>query len=163
MKVYIITLLSLIPFLAYPQKTLEKVKFYGDTKARISSGVAIPEGKKLFIISGIVASAIDTTKPSGSRERYGDTKTQAVSILSKIQSQLQEAGLSMKDVVNLKAFVTPDKLNNGNFDFKGWNEAYDTFFNNPGNPVKPTRITMGIPILTNPEFLIEIEGMAVYP
>lgn len=156
-------ILILFPLLAFSQKNSDQVKFYGDPKARISAGVSIPQGKKLFMISGIVASPLDTTKNAASREHFGDTKTQAISILTKIDALLKEAGLSMKDVVNLKAFVTPDKFNNGNYDFKGWNEAYDTFFNNPKNPIKPTRITMGIPILTNPEFLIEIEGIAVFP
>lgn len=163
MKLHISIALSLIPLVAISQKNTETVKFYGDTKARISAGVSIPQNKKFFVISGIVASPIDTLSAPGSRERFGDTKTQAISIFSKIETLLKEAGLSMKDIVNLKAFVTPDKLNNGTFDFKGWNEAYDTYFNNPKNPIKPTRITMGIAILTNPEFLIEIEGIAVYP
>ena len=160
---YLSFIFLLLPHLLLSQaKTQGKVKFYGSPGARISAGVAIPPGKGIYVISGIVASPMDSAKQEGSFEKYGDTKTQAISILSKIENQLKEAGLSMKDVVNLKAFVVQDKRTNV-FDFNGWNEAYDIFFNNQKNPLKPTRITVGIPGLTNPGYLIEIEGMAVFP
>lgn len=138
------------------------IKFFGNPASRISDGVYIPEGKALYIISGIVA---DPANPEASKSTpafMGDTKTQAKSILEKISRQLDDAGLSLADVVSMRVYVAPDPYRDGLYDFKGWNEAYDMFFNNAENPVKVARATIGVPTLVNSNFLIEIEGIAVY-
>ena len=69
----------------------------------------------------------------------------------------------MQDVVYLRVYVVPDKEKGGQCDFKGWFEAYGQFFGTAENPTKPARSTVGVAALVSPDWLIEIEAVAVYP
>lgn len=142
-----------------PPKT---VTFTGG-RGNISNTVAIPANAAVVWTSGTVPSVADTSAPQGSRARYGDTKTQAVSVLKAIEARLKEHGLGMKDVVYLRAYLVPDKEKGGTIDTQGWNAAYGEFFNNATNPVKPARSTVGVAALVSPEWLVEVEAFAVFP
>ena len=139
-----------------------KVTFTGG-RGNISNTVAIPANAAVVWTSGTVPSVADTSAPADSRARYGDTKTQAVSVLKAIEARLKEHGLGMKDVVYLRAYLVPDKEKGGTIDTMGWNAAYGEFFNNPTNPVKPARSTVGVLALVNAAWLVEIEAFAVFP
>ena len=139
-----------------------KVTFTGG-RGNISNTVAIPANAAVVWTSGTVPSVADTSAPQGSRARYGDTKTQAVSVLKAIEARLKEHGLGMKDVVYLRAYLVPDKEKGGTIDTQGWNAAYGEFFNNATNPVKPARSTVGVAALVSPEWLVEVEAFAVFP
>ncbi len=140
----------------------QKVEFMGAAQSPISSGVAIPAGAAWFWTSGTVPTPSDPNAAAGSRERYGDTKTQAISALKAVEARLKERGLGLKDVVFIRAFLVTDK-EKGSVDFAGWNEAYGMFFNNTTNPTKVARSTLAVAGLVSPEWLIEIEAVAVYP
>lgn len=139
-----------------------KVTFTGG-RGNISNTVAIPANAAVVWTSGTVPGVADASAPAGSRARYGDTKTQAISVLTAIEARLKEHGLAMKDVVYLRAYLVPDKEKNNAIDSQGWNEAYGQFFNNANNPVKPARSTVGVLALVNPEWLVEVEAFAVFP
>jgi enamine deaminase RidA (YjgF/YER057c/UK114 family) len=139
------------------------VTFAGSPQAQIASNVSIPAGKAYLWTSGTVPQAADRNAPAGSRERFGDTKTQGISILRVIEGQLKEKGLSLKDVVYLRVYVVADKAKNNAPDFQGWFEAYGQFFGTAENPTKPARSTLAVAGLVNPDWLIEIEAFAVYP
>lgn len=140
----------------------ETVVFSGSAKSPISSGVAVPANRAYYWTSGIAPSVLDASAPAGSRERFGDTKAQAIGILRNIESQLRERGLSLSDVIYMRVYVAPDKANNNAYDFQGWFDAYAQFFANATNPVKVARSSVGVATLVNPEWLIEIEAVAVY-
>ena len=140
-----------------------RVTFTGSGRGVISNTVAIPANAAVVWTSGTVPSVADTSAPQGSRARYGDTKTQAVSVLKNIEARLKEHGLGMKDVVYLRAYLVPDKEKGGTIDTQGWNAAYGEFFNNATNPVKPARSTVGVAALVSPEWLVEVEAFAVFP
>lgn len=139
-----------------------KVTFTGGRGA-ISNTVAIPANAAVVWTSGTVPGVADTSAPTGSRARYGDTRTQAISVLQAIEARLKEHGLGMKDVVYLRAYLVPDKEKGGTIDTQGWNQAYGQFFNNATNPVKPARSTVGVTALVSPEWLVEVEAFAVFP
>ena len=139
-----------------------KVTFTGG-RGNISNTVAIPANAAVVWTSGTVPTVADTSAPTGSRARFGDTKTQAISVLKAIETRLKEHGLGMKDVVYLRAYLVPDKEKGGTIDSQGWNEAYGQFFNNATNPVKPARSTVGVVALVNADWLVEVEAFAVYP
>jgi enamine deaminase RidA (YjgF/YER057c/UK114 family) len=139
-----------------------KVTFTGG-RGTISNTVAIPANAAVVWTSGTVPSMADQSAPAGSRARYGDTKTQAISVLTAIEARLKEHGLTMKDVVYLRAYLVADKEKGGTIDTQGWNEAYGQFFNNANNPVKPARSTVGVMALVNAEWLVEVEAFAVFP
>ncbi len=140
-----------------------EVTFSGPTSSPISAAVAVPAGRALYFTSGTVPPVVDESIPAGSSARYGDTKTQGAGVLRQIESRLKEAGLGLKDVVYLRVYIAADKSKEGKFDYPGWFEAYAQFFGTAANPVKPARSTVGVAGLVNPDWLIEIEAVAVYP
>jgi enamine deaminase RidA (YjgF/YER057c/UK114 family) len=129
----------------------------------ISNTVAIPANAAVVWTSGTVPGVADPNAPQGSRARYGDTKTQAASVLTAIEARLKEHGLGMKDVVYLRAYLVPDPEKGNTIDSQGWNDAYGQFFNNATNPTKPARSTVGVVALVNPAWLVEVEAFAVFP
>jgi enamine deaminase RidA (YjgF/YER057c/UK114 family) len=148
---------------AFAQKasTSNKVTYRGNPSSAISSSVTIPEGKKYFYSSGTLGPVVDSTAAAGTRERYGDTKTQATGILEKFKNDLAKEGLSLSNVVFMRVYVAPD-ITTGKMDFQGWFDAYGQYFGTQENPVKPSRSTIGIAQLVNPDRFIEIEIVAVY-
>ncbi len=141
----------------------DEITFSGPASSPISAAVAVPSGRALFLTSGTVPPVVDESIPAGSTARYGDTKTQGIGVLRAIESRLREAGLGLKDVIYLRVYVAADKLKEGKFDYPGWFEAYAQFFGTKDNPVKPARSTVGVAGLVNPDWLIEIEAVVVYP
>lgn len=139
----------------------EKVIYRGNPASAISSSVTIPAGKKYFYSSGTLGPVIDSTASAGSRERYGDTKTQALGILEKFKNDLLKEGLGLGNVIFMRVYVAPD-IKTGKMDFQGWFDAYSQYFGTPENPVKPARSTIGVAQLVNPDRFIEIEIVAVY-
>jgi len=139
------------------------VKFYGNPSSPISSGVLIPPGRASIWVSGTVPPVLKADAPAGSRERFGDTRTQAAGVLKAIETQLATHGLSLRDVVYLRAYLVPDAAKENKIDVAGWNAAYGEVFNTAANPVKTARSTVGVAALVNADWLIEIEAFAVYP
>jgi enamine deaminase RidA (YjgF/YER057c/UK114 family) len=140
-----------------------QVKFYGSPSSPISSGVIIPAGAATLWTSGTVPPVVKPDAPAGSRERFGDTKTQAAGILKSIEGQLTAQGLSLKDVVYIRAYLVPDPAKDNKIDVAGWNAAYAEFFNTVANPTRTARSTVGVSALVNADWLIEIEAFAVFP
>jgi len=163
MKRIAAALFVLVPAAASAQQAPAQVTFYGAPTAAISSGVVIPANKAFVWTSGTTPAVADANAKPGARERFGDTRTQATSILKNIAGQLEKQGLTMKDVVYLRAYLVPDPTNNNRIDMDGWSAAYGEVFGTPANPTKPARSTVGVVALVNADWLIEIEAFAVYP
>jgi enamine deaminase RidA (YjgF/YER057c/UK114 family) len=138
------------------------VTFTGDAAWSIASGVALPAGRAVFWTSGTVPATLNKDGQT-THERMGDTYTQGVSCLKNIEEVLKGQGLTLKDVVYLRVYITPDAAKGGKVDFAGWFKAYGEFFNNAQNPAKTARSTLAVAGLVNPDWLIEIEAFAVYP
>nr|WP_028562073.1 RidA family protein [Paenibacillus pinihumi] len=145
-----------------PLEPIHEAEFYGNPSSSISSAVAIPAGAATFHTSGTVPPVLNKEGKTV-YERYGDTKTQGIGILKEIDKQLKEQGLTMKDVVYLRVYLVADAAKENKIDYTGWFDAYAQFFNNKDNPVKTARSTVGVAGLVNPDWLIEIEAVAVYP
>ena len=152
----------LLPLASVSAQSVDSIVFRG-SGGPISSNVTVPANRGWFITSGTVAPVADSTAAAGSRARFGDTKTQGMGILRQIQRQLAGEGLTLKDVVMLRVYVAPDPQMGGKFDFDGWFAAYAEFFARAENPTRVTRSTVGVAALVRPDFLIEIEAVAVYP
>ena len=152
-------------FLATPSSLWAQgaVTFYGAPTAAISSGVVIPPNRAWVWTSGTVPAVADANAKPGTRERFGDTRAQATSILKNIEGQLQKQGLTMKDVVYLRAYLVPDTTKGNRIDMDGWSAAYGEVFGTAANPTKPARSTVGVSALVNSDWLIEIEAFAVVP
>ncbi|MFT4735884.1 MAG: enamine deaminase RidA (YjgF/YER057c/UK114 family) [Arcticibacterium sp.] len=148
--------ISLIFFATTVASNAQSVKMRGKPSSIISTFAIVPEGKTLTFTSGLTASALDSSLEDGDYAKYGDTKTQALSILDKFKILLSEEGLDLGQAFSMKVYVSKDPLK-GIFDFKGWNEAYKIYFGTTENPNKPVRATVGIAELVNPNKFIEIE------
>jgi enamine deaminase RidA (YjgF/YER057c/UK114 family) len=145
------------------QPPADQVTFYGSPNAAISSGVVIPPNRAWVWTSGTTPAVADSTAKPGTRERFGDTRTQGTSILKNIAGQLEKQGLTMKDVVYLRAYLVPDPTKGNRIDMEGWSAAYGEVFGTTANPTKPARSTVGVSALVNADWLIEIEAFAVFP
>lgn len=139
-----------------PVKRIEPPAAAGN-RSRFSS--AIWAGDTLYL-AGQMASPV-TPAAQGKPAVYGDTKTQTLSVLTKIQSLLKDQGLTMGDVVQMHVFMAADPAKGGKLDFDGMNEAYDQFFGTPQQPNKPVRAAMQVAALVQPWGLVEIEVTAV--
>jgi enamine deaminase RidA (YjgF/YER057c/UK114 family) len=127
----------------------------------IASSVQVPAGSDLLFLSGVLADVADPSAEAGSLERFGDTRTQALSVLGKIDRQLQAAGFSMKDVVKMNVYLVADPRKAGGMDFDGLMKAYLQFY---GLAIRgeslPARTTVQVAGLPVPGALVEIEVVA---
>jgi len=97
-------------------------------------------------VTGTVA-VDDNSNLIGGNSAYEQTKF----IIQKIETVLQKAGASLKDVVRTRMFVT---------DISRWEEygkAHGEFFKN----IKPCTTMVEVSKLISPEYLIEIEATAI--
>ena len=148
---------------AAAQQPPSAVKFVGSSTSPISASVLIPANRASMWISGTTPPVLKADAPAGSRERYGDTEAQATGVLKSIEAQLAAQGLSMKDVVYMRAFLVPDPMKENRIDTAGWNAAYTKVFGTATNPTKTARSTVGVVQLVNSDFFIELEAFAVFP
>lgn len=141
---------------------IERFKAPGPGPALILQGVAVPAGSAMLYLSGQVASPVDPKlplSPSVTMDQLGDTKTQTISVLTKIRSALQAHGYAMSDVIKLTVFVAADpKL--GKMDFAGMNDGFKQFFGTADNPNTVARSAVQVAALAGPAFLVEIEAVA---
>jgi 2-aminomuconate deaminase len=133
--------------------------------AEILSGKAKPRGKyphyrragDFVYVSGTSSRRPDNTFAGARADEMGtvtlDIREQTRAVIANIADILHEAGASLKDVVQVTAYLV--SMN----DFGGYNEVYGEFFDESG----PARTTVAVHQLPHPHILIEIQAVAYVP
>ncbi|ADG09662.1 hypothetical protein B7G68_05990 [Caulobacter segnis] len=130
----------------------------GDPKSPIASVVTVPAGYDTIYVSGMTPPVIDD-KATGVA-KFGDTKTQTLGVLGRIEAALKSQGATMADVVMMRVLLVGDPAKGGKMDFAGMMEGYKTYFGTATQPNKPARITSQITALVQDGMLVEIEAQA---
>jgi enamine deaminase RidA (YjgF/YER057c/UK114 family) len=128
-------------------------------KSPIANGVWA--GDTLYLSGQLASPVTAADEAKGVAAVYGDTKTQALSALNKIQALLKAEGLDMKDVVKMTVFLAGDPEKGNKLDFAGLQASYTQFFGTKDQPNKPARSAVQVAALAAPWALIEIEVIAV--
>lgn len=129
----------------------------------ILSAAEIPPGATVVFLSGAVPPVSDAAAPAGSLQAYGDTRTQTVGTLTRIQGTLQNLRLTMGDVFKMTVFLVGDPARGGRMDFDGFMQGYRQFYGTSEQPNLPTRSVVQVAGLANAGWLVEIEVTAVRP
>lgn len=111
--------------------------------ARYSQGVEIPAGRRLVVCSGQVAAAPDGTIPN-------DAGAQTELCFKNIAAVLAEAGLGLKDIVRINAFVTDRAY------LSDYMAVRDRLVSDP----PPASTLMIVSGFARPEFKVEVEVIA---
>jgi enamine deaminase RidA (YjgF/YER057c/UK114 family) len=138
---------------------LEVKHLQPNEKSPIANGVWA--GDTLYLSGQLASPVTPADEAKGTPVVYGDTKTQALSALSKIQALLREQGLDMKDVVKMTVFMAGDPALGNKLDFAGFQAAYSQYFGTKEQPNKVARSAMQVAALAAPWALVEIEVIAV--
>ncbi len=134
----------------------------GAPESPISASVELPQWSRLVYVSGTVPDVADASAPQGSVQRFGDTAAQTRSVLRKIEAQLAQHNLSMRDVVMMRVFLVAPP-GQARMDFAGMMGVYREFFGTAAQPMRPARSTMEVAGLVDPGWLVEIEVTAAAP
>lgn len=114
------------------------------------SQITVGTGSRLVTVSGQVG--WDASEQIVGGMDLGQQTTKALENLS---LAMRAAGGSLDDVLSLRIYIVESEIDNG----APIREGLQTFF--PESP--PTATWIGVARLSEPEFLVEIEALAVLP
>jgi len=129
----------------------------------ISQAVEVTADTTLIYHSGQLPNVANPDADKNSREYYGDTETQALSVFKKIEASLENLGVGFGDVIKMTVFLVGDPENDGRMDFAGFMKAYVLYFGTEEQPNKPARSAFQIAGLARPNVFIEIEMVIARP
>ncbi|MDY6830038.1 MAG: RidA family protein [Pseudomonadota bacterium] len=129
----------------------------------IALAVEVPASATVVYHSGFTPAPADASAEQYSRAYWGDTETQALSTLGRLEKSLKSLGLGMKDVVKMQVFLVGDPELGGRLDFAGFMRAYTRYFGTDEQPNLPARSAMQVAGLARPGMWVEIEVMLVRP
>lgn len=127
----------------------------------ILQAVEVPADKAMVYLSGTVPSVINEDADPNSVEAFGTTEEQTVTVMNRIEAQLEGLGLGVGDIIKMQAFLVAPE--GETVDFQGFMDGYTQFFGTEEQPNLPVRSAMVVDALVNPGWLVELEVTAVRP
>lgn len=125
-------------------------------KSKVVDGKARPRGRFPHIKRAgdfLFVSGTSSRQPDDTIEGVGNIRVQTRAVLTNIRDILRTMDADLSDVVEVTSYLVD--MN----DFAGYNETYAEFFDYDG----PTRTTVAVRELPNPQLLIEIRVAAYRP
>ncbi|MEM9384992.1 MAG: RidA family protein [Pseudomonadota bacterium] len=147
----------------HDQPSIQRYPLPNDNPFPIALAVETPPGTTLIHHSGLVPGPADPTATRGSRAFWGDTKTQAMSVFSRMEQSLTGLGLGFGDVIKMTVFLVGDEAKGGRMDFGGFMEAYTQYFGTEEQPNLPARSAVQVAGLAGDGMLVEIEVILARP
>ena len=130
----------------------------------ISRAVEVSAETTLIYHSGTVPGPANPDAERGSREYYGDTEAQAMSVFGRMQASFDELGVGFGDIIKMTVFLVGDPEMDGRMDFQGFIRAYTQYFGTEEQPNKPARSAIQIAGLAGgPYMLVEVEVVIARP
>ena len=140
-----------------------QVKRIGAPTSPILQAAIVPAGTDIMYVSGITPPPVNAGAPAGTAPEFGDTKTQTIGILKRIETILAAEGLTHGDVFMMRVLLVGDPSKGGKMDFAGMMEGYNQFYGTAAQPNKTARITSQVAALVAPGMMVEIEVQAAKP
>jgi len=129
----------------------------------IAQAVEIPAGTTLVYHSGMVPRPANPDAERYTREFWGNTETQAMSVFSRLEESLAAKDLDFGDVVKMQVFLVGVPELNGAMDFDGFMNAYRKYFGSEDQPNLPARSAFQVAGLAAPGMLVEVEVVLARP
>lgn len=107
--------------------------------------------------SGTVPAPANRDADRSSREYYGDTYTQSMSVFQRMEESLKKLGLDYGDTIKMTVFLVGDPELDGKMDFGGFMRAYTQFFGTEEQPNLPARSAVQVAGLAGEGMLVEVE------
>ena len=161
-KIFFTCAIALFGFSAYADVTRHPLP--NNSTFPISRAVEVTADTTLIYHSGTVPGAANPDAERGSREYYGDTEAQAMSVFARMQSSFDDLGVGFGDIIKMTVFLVGDPEMDGKMDFAGFMRAYTKFFGTEEQPNKPARSAVQIAGLAGgPYMLVEVEAVIARP
>ncbi len=129
----------------------------------IAQPVAAMAGTDLVFVSGAVPRPQEPDGDPADPATWGDTEAQTISVLQEIERRLERLGLSLGDVVMMRAYLVGADATGRRMDFAGFMRGYTQFFGTEAQPNLPARSAIQIAGLVRPQWLVEIDVVAARP
>jgi enamine deaminase RidA (YjgF/YER057c/UK114 family) len=129
----------------------------------IAQAVEVDAGTTLIYHSGTVPGPANANAERGSREFWGDTEAQALSVFSRMEQSFEKLGVGFGDVLKMTVFLVGDPELDGRMDFDGFMRAYTKYFGTDDQPNLPARSAVQVAGLAGEGMLVEVEVVLARP
>jgi len=129
----------------------------------IAQAVEASADSTLIWHSGTVPGPANPDAERGTREYWGDTEAQALSVFSRMEASFEKLGVGFGDVLKMTVFLVGDPELGGRMDFDGFMRAYTKYFGTAEQPNLPARSAVQIAGLAGEGMLVEVEVVLARP